>query len=55
MTRILAAFAVILALPAQGQTCPQVCRAVFDPTVIVQPGPTVTPAEIAAALARISD
>jgi hypothetical protein len=53
MTRLIAALLVALALPAQAETCPQVCRATFDPAVVVAPGPTVTPAEIAAALALL--
>jgi hypothetical protein len=55
MTRLLAALAVAFALPAAAGTCPAVCsaRLDFDPAVIASPGPTVTAAEIAAALAQI--
>jgi hypothetical protein len=55
MTRLFAALAVTFALPAAAGTCPDVCslRLDFDPSVIVMPGPEVTPEEIAAALALI--
>jgi hypothetical protein len=55
MTRLLAALAVTLALPAAAGTCPDACalRLAFDPAVIAVPGPGVTPEEIAAALALI--